>query len=510
MIIAGVGITVLLVLIVGLAVARRVEGDSANYLVAGRSLGVPLVAISLTAAAVDANATVGNTDLTAQFGFWAGAALPIGLAICLTLTGLLLAKPMNRMKLLTLGDYFRLRYNRPTEIASSILLIISFTVLLAGNLVACGYLLQKFANIPYAWGIIVSVVLIAAYTMAGGLVSSAYAGLVQTVITVVSSIALLIWVMLSFGIVAPEGMGPFDFEQLTSQTAGAPINWATLVALGIGDLVAVDLIQRVLSAKNPKVAQRACFAGAIGTAVIGVVFSLVALTAVAVLEISPADGPVLFTLMDDYAPALIAVLVLSGVIAASFTTASGALLSCAGLTVRNIFGVRRDVTSGNDPLLRWTRLAMVPVFIVGAYFAIQVAQTGSLLVLAFDLMLASLAAPFLLGVYWKRPGVVAALTAAAVGFGSRIVFLVLTPQLYGLPNDILYIENPFFGPEFDGWATLISGAIGFGVYVLVSLISPRRAVEIESEARVRADFVEERQDLVAFVADIEVQEEVPA
>ena len=133
MIILGVGITVLAVLIVGIAVARKIDGDSANYLVAGRRLGVPLVAVSLTAAAVDSNATVGNTDLTSQFGFWAGASLAIGLAICLLLAGLFLAKPMNRMKLFTLGDFFRIRYSRPMEVIASILMIISFTIAARGQ-----------------------------------------------------------------------------------------------------------------------------------------------------------------------------------------------------------------------------------------------------------------------------------------------------------------------------------------------------------------------------------------
>src|SRR3954452_22316272 len=103
MIIFGVAITVVVILVVGIYVARKVDGDSANYLVAGRRLGVPLVAASLMAAAVDSNATVGNTDLTASFGFWAGASLAVGLAICLLLTGLFLAKPMNKMGLFTLG-----------------------------------------------------------------------------------------------------------------------------------------------------------------------------------------------------------------------------------------------------------------------------------------------------------------------------------------------------------------------------------------------------------------------
>src|SRR4051794_35761937 len=112
MIIFGVAITVVVILVVGIYVARKVDGDSANYLVAGRRLGVPLVAVSLTAAAVDSNATVGNTDLTSQFGFWSGASLALGLAVCLLIAGLFLAKPMNRMKLFTLADFFRVRYGR--------------------------------------------------------------------------------------------------------------------------------------------------------------------------------------------------------------------------------------------------------------------------------------------------------------------------------------------------------------------------------------------------------------
>jgi solute:Na+ symporter, SSS family len=73
MIITGVAIGVLLVLVVGLLVARKVDGDSTNFLVAGRSLALPLSAAGLMGQAVDSNATLGNTDLSAHLGFWASA-----------------------------------------------------------------------------------------------------------------------------------------------------------------------------------------------------------------------------------------------------------------------------------------------------------------------------------------------------------------------------------------------------------------------------------------------------
>ena len=492
MIILGVSVSVLAVLLVGILVARKVDGDSANFLVAGRQLGVPLVAVSLTAAAVDSNAMVGNTDLTSQAGFWAGASLAIGLALCLLLSGLFLAKPMNAMKLFTLGDFFRQRYGAVPEKIASVIMIFAFTILLAGNMVACGFLLERFAGIPYAFGVIVAVLLVLAYTVGGGLFSDVYTAAIQTTITVVATIAMLVWVAVTFGIVIPEGLGPFDFEQLTSAESGAPINWATLISLGIGDLVAIDFMQRIFGAKSPEVARRSCFIGAGLTFGIGVIYAIVALTVTAVLGLTTDNGPILFQLLGDYAPPLLAILVLSGIVAASFSTASGAILATSAIAVRNLFGVRRMVVAdGPDPLLRWTRLAMIPICLVGVIIAIRVSQTGILLTLAFDLMLACLAGPFILGLFWRAGGAVAMLAGVAVGFGLRTTFLVITPTMYGVPNDLLYVPNSLGTEWLDGWSTMIAAAAAIATYVIIALVRPRTEPEFAEEAAVVADLREE-------------------
>jgi SSS family solute:Na+ symporter len=472
MIITGVGLSVLLVLAVGIAVARKIDGDSANYLVAGRQLGVPLVAVALTTAAVDSNATVGNTDLSSAFGFWAGASLALGLAICLLLAGLFLAKPMNRMGLFTLGDFFARRYNRKVEVSSSVLMIFAFTILLAGNMVACGFLIEYFTSMSYEVGVVLAIVLVLAYTVGGGLYSDAYTAVIQAVITVVATIALFWWMAASYGIHIPDGLGPLDFGQLTDQSQGSAINWATLVSLGIGDLVAIDFMQRIFAAKTPEAAQKSCFIGAAATAVIGVLWSLIALSAVSGLELSSDSAPLIYQLLDDYAPTGLAVLSLSGIVAASFSTASGAILATSAVAVRNIAGVRREVEPGHhDPLLRYTRLAMIPVVVIGSIIAIRVSQTGILLTLAFDLMLACLIAPFILGLFWKRSTSTAALVGTAVGFVVRLVLLVMTPTLYGVDNDLWYIDNDVFGPGFDGWATLVAAAAGIGAFVITALLT---------------------------------------
>ena len=123
----GIVVFLFATLAIGMWAAKQVKGDSENYLVAGRGLVLPLAAATLMAQSVDSNATLGNTDLAAEFGFWAGASLPIGLALCLFLTALFFAKPMNRMGLITLPDFYRVKYNRKTEVVASFLMVLSFS-----------------------------------------------------------------------------------------------------------------------------------------------------------------------------------------------------------------------------------------------------------------------------------------------------------------------------------------------------------------------------------------------
>ncbi|HLU58346.1 MAG TPA: hypothetical protein VKZ81_23040 [Pseudonocardia sp.] len=475
MIILGVAISVLVVLVVGLAVARKVDGDSTNFLVAGRTLALPLTAAGLMGQAVDSNATLGNTDLSAGLGFWAGASLPLGLGLCLLLTGIFFAKPMNRMGLLSLPDFYRITYGRGIELVASVLMIFSFCILLAGNLVAGGFLFERFLGTSYPLGVLLIVGVVLAYTIAGGMFSDAYTAFIQMVITVIGSAALLIWVAVVYGITIPEGMGPFDLGQLTDSAQGAPINWATLVALGIGDIVAVDFMQRIFSARSPETARRACFVGAAGTAVVGVPYALVALSSGAILD-GPADGPVLFALLEGYAPAVLTVLVLSAIVAASCSTANGVILGTACVAVRNIAGLGRqaDPAGGRDPLLRRVRVTMPLVVGIAIFFALRVPETGVLLTLAFDLMLAGLVVPFVLGHWWRsRVSAAAAAASIAVGVALRLVLFALTPTFYGADNTLLHIPNEVFGAGFDGWPTLICPVVSLAVFVAVALLAPR-------------------------------------
>jgi len=476
MIMLGVAAFITLQIAVGMSFVRRVRGRSVNFIVAGRGLILPLAATALMAQAVDSNATLGNTDLTAQFGFWAGASLPIGLAICLFLTGAFFAKPLNGMGLMTLPDFYARRYGRSVEILAAPIMVLSFTILLAGNLVAGGYLFETFLGTSYLEGVLLVALLMLLYTLPGGLLSVVYTDFLQATLALVGSIALIVFVAFDFGISIPHGMGPFDLAQLSKPADGAYVNWATLLSLGLGDIVALDFMERVFAAESPDTARRACFLGGIGTLAIGVPFSIVALSSGSIFErlgIHRGDAPVLYALLKGTAPIPLTIIVLSAIVAASLSTGTGAVLAMSSVCARNIFQVRRG-EGGRDRLLLATRLAMVPIAALSARIALRVPQTGVLLTLAFDVVLAGLLVPLVLGLYWSRANTPAALASIAAGSLTRLFFFVFTPTIYGEKNTLLYFPNHVFSPAFDGLPTVLSPFVSLVAFVAVALATRRQ------------------------------------
>ncbi len=473
----GIILFLLATLAIGVWAAQQIKGDSVNYLVAGRGLVLPLAAATLMAQSVDSNATLGNTDLSAEFGFWAGASLPLGLALCLFLTALFFAKPMNRMGLITLPDFYRVKYSRLTEFVASVIMVLSFSFLLAGNLVAGGYLFQNFLGLSYFAGVVLIAAIVFIYTASGGLFAVAYTDAIQVAIALIGTLFLLGFVSSQFGLTIPEGMGPMDLEQLANPSAGAAVNWATLLALGLGDIVAIDFMARVFAADSPETAQRACFVGSIGTVVIGVPFSIMALSMPQILSnagITP-DGPLLFALLKGVVPPVLGLLVIAAILSASLSTADGAILGTSSVIAHNILGIRHtDHNAAGDRLLALTRVMALVITILGVLFAVLVPQTGILLLLAFDLGFAGLLVPLVGGLYWSKSTKYGALACIILGTLARLIFFALTPTMFGSDNTLFYIPNPIFTKDFDGFPTLISPLIGLAAFIGVSLLTQGR------------------------------------
>src|ERR671915_2160641 len=468
----GYGIAVLaflaLSLTVGTLTSRLVKKSSKRFIVAGKSLPLFFVGTMLAAQSIDGNSSLGNVSLVYQFGFWAGAAIPIGLGICLILTGTVYGKRLNKMSMLTLPDFYYRRFGNAAEGISGILMMISFIVLVAGNFAASGFILSTVLEIDFVWAMLLASIIVLIYTYAGGLFSSAYTDIFQIYLAIGAFWAAFIFFAGGFSGVqfgAILGNAPpeyLDLSGLFDIGNGALVNWAGILALGLGDLVALDFMERVFAAKDGKTAQRGALMGGALTLSTVIPTSMIGIIALYFLPNIGDPFTIFPELAINHMPFAIGVAMLMGVLGASMSTANGGLLAISSVMSRNI--VQRDILKrvlkrpGLDDrkLLLTTRIFTIPMMVAAFVLAYLIPQPGVYLILAFDIVFAGAWAPLTLGLFWKKANTPAALASLVFGSALRLVMFFVTPI------------------EYAGIDTMIPPPIAFAIFVGVALATQKK------------------------------------
>src|SRR3954469_9863905 len=104
---------------IGLWAAMRVK-TSGDYAVAGRSLPFYMVTATVFATWFGSETVLGIPATFLQEGLHGVVSDPFGSSMCLILVGLFFAAPLYRMKLLTIGDFYKQRYGRGVEVLTTI------------------------------------------------------------------------------------------------------------------------------------------------------------------------------------------------------------------------------------------------------------------------------------------------------------------------------------------------------------------------------------------------------
>ena len=272
--------------IIGAVTYFMVGKSSVKFFVGGRNLNLFVMTATIASQSLDANAALGNIDLGYNYHWWDGACLPLGLGGALLLNGIFFAKPINEMKLLTLPDLFARTFGPATEVLFSFLAILSFLMLLGGNLVGVGKMLRYLFGLPNEWaGIAICAFAIWLYTVAGGLLSVAYTDCVQAIIGWAGLVVGTIWILNNMpsaaGVSAAYPLGDVTNmgEQMTDADALDPIpnaitfNWVTIFVLAFGNLPALDFQARIMAAKTGNTARLGCILGAFISWIVGITFS---------------------------------------------------------------------------------------------------------------------------------------------------------------------------------------------------------------------------------------------
>jgi Na+/proline symporter len=358
-------------------------------------------------------------------------ALPLGLGLSLFVVGRFLAAPLNRMDLITLPEFFYRRYGQKTELLVSIVTFCSFSILLAGNLAAMGWILSIVAGWSYPVALIAGTAVLFAYTIAGGLYAAIWTDFVQIYVAIGGFLLLAGWLFVTQDWQAALAALPpshIDWSGLTTMAGGGLLNWSIIISLSLGNAVALDFMERVFSAKSGGTARNACYYAGTLTIIAGVTASFAGLLAPSLVGDIADQRMVLPTIAVSHAPFAIGLLVMIGVVGASMSTCNGAIIATSAVVSRNVIQRWSGAVMDDEKLLRYTRIVAFPMTVGGALFALYRPEPGLLLVLAFDILFAGCVVPLFAGVYWSKANSVGAVASIVCGTGARIAMSYLVPE----------------------------------------------------------------------------------
>jgi len=436
-----------LTLIIGFWVSRRIK-TSTDFTLAGRGLGTFLVGFTLFATWFGSSSIMGNPGYIAENGFSSFITLTLTSFICLVVVGSFYAKKLYEMNIVTIGDFFQIRFGKKMDMVVSIIMVFSYPHWIAAQFVALAYLFQSILGIPLDYGILLGAGIVIIYTYVGGMWAVSYTDMLQGIIIIVGLIILLFTMFDK-----TEGIAPLFENKPDSFFSPFPKNdfdsWneylAALAAFTIGAIPVQEIYQRVFSAKSTRSAVQGIFFAGLLLLVIPVIPLLLGLGADHLYPhlLAEGEGQNLIPYMVDQISSMpIQILFYGALISAILSTSSGAMLAPATVIGENL--IRPYFPHLTDArLLLWTRMSVVLVAGVSCYFAMSDADIVALVIASLSLIMVCVFAPLTFGLFWKRTSLTGAWAAIICGgvcwFVCYLFETAIDPTLIGTPVSCLAV-----------------------------------------------------------------------
>ena len=468
MLIASVVFYLLLTVAIGLWAAKRVH-NAKDYVVAGRSLPLYMSAATVFATWFGAETVLSVSATFAKDGMGGIVADPFGASFCLLFVAIFFARAFYRMDLLTIGDFYRKRYNKTVEVITSVAITASYLGWTSAQLTALGLVFSVLSGgaISLNTGILIGAGIVVFYTIFGGMWSVALTDLFQSVVILVGLLCVA-WLVgdmaggASKVIAAASEAGKFEFwpKEGAKEWLAFLAAWMTLA---IGSIPQQDVFQRVTAAKDEKTAVR-------GTLIGGAVYFCFAFVpifiAYSALVIDPGyeklfageDAREIQRILPDLilsrTPLWAQILFFGALLSAILSTASGALIAPTALFTENVIRPLAGARMGDRQFLLLLRVVLIVFTLAALLFALNSKSTMYEMVQnAYKVTLVSCVVPLAAGIFWRRANVPGAVLSVVLGLFSWTVAeavaadATVPPQLVGLAFSIFGMVIGAFFPR---------------------------------------------------------------
>ena len=492
-----VSIVVYMAAVVGIGIIfLRKNKNTEDFYLGGRKLGPFVTAMSAEASDMSSWLLMGLPGVALISGLADASWTAIGLAIGTYINWLIVAKRLRIYTHMsnnsaTVPAFFSNRYRdnkKILSVISAIVIVIFFVPYTASGFAACGKLFNSLFGIDYFTAMICSALVIVVYTTLGGFLAASTSDFIQSIVMTIAIFVVIIYGVTSvggMGVVMDNATSMAGYFSLTSSydpvadkaTPYGILNIVSTLAWGLGYFGMPHILLRFMAIEKPekiKLSRRVAtvwvvismtvsiFIGIVGNAMVkrGVITGL---------EDSERIIVKIAGLISEHGilAAIVAGVILAGILAATMSTADSQLLAAASGVSQNIVKevLVKDLSEKASMII--ARLTLLGISVIGVIIASNPESSVFAIVsFAWAGFGATFGPVMLAALFWKRSNMQGALAGMISGAIAVFAWKFLVRPLGGLWN--IYELLPAF-------------LISLAFIVVVSLLTKEPSKEVVEE-----------------------------
>jgi len=393
-----IAIIVYLLLVLGIGIWFSNKNKTTDdFYLGGRKLGPFVTAMSAEASDMSSWLLMGLPGVAYLSGLAEASWTSIGLVVGTYLNWLIVAKRLriysHMVGATTIPAFFSLRFKDTSNILSitaAAVIIIFFVPYTASGFASCGKLFNSLFGVDYQAAMIVCAVTIILYTMLGGFLAASTTDFIQSIVMTIALVTVL-----GYGIVSAGGFdavienaksleGYFTVLQThdPETMTGSPYSILTICSLfawGLGYFGMPHILLRFMAIEDVKkltLSRRIATVWVIISMAVAIFIGVVGLGMVANGSMAPLEDPeriivAVARLISEHnaAAALLAGVILAGILAATMSTADSQLLAAASSMSQNIVKENLAKNMSEKTTMLVARITLAAVAVVAMFLA---------------------------------------------------------------------------------------------------------------------------------------------
>jgi SSS family solute:Na+ symporter len=464
--------------IVYLGIKYSKSGDEKSYFLAGRGIGWPVIGFSLFAASISSSTLIGQAGDAYSSGIAVFNYNLISVLVMIFFAWFILPFYI-KSKIFTIPEFLEKRFNTASRYYfSAITIIVNIFLDAAGSLYAAAMVMKLvFPDASILTLSIIFAIVVAVYTIPGGLSAAIKVDLMQGIFLLVGSIILTFYATYNGGAeYVKELLTEGDvLMKLVRPNNDSSVPWLGMI-VGIPILGLFfwgnnqQLVQRVLTAKSVDEGRKGVLLVGFLTMLTLFLIIIPGVMAIKLFPNLPKPDMVYPNLIMELLPNVLIGFMIAAMVAALTSSLSGLLNSVATLFTMDFYNkIKPESTSKQK--VRVGKMASIVVLIIAVMWAPQIGKQFGTLLKYYQEMLSIMAPPivaaFILGIFWKRTNATGAFSGLIAGILLGIANIIFTVNNgYSIFGDIHFLLTV---PYYFVWSML--------VMVVVSLLTKKPPLE---------------------------------